>query len=306
MRTFAAISVLILALGAACASGVPKNPPSGPASVAPPVPGGGPAAPVAVPGQPPAGGSSGPASRPDTTVQAPAAQALPPLDHMIIRNVTLSMTVGKVADAYRQVERVVADLGGYVSGSQFKQDGDRTSATITVRVPADSRTYADAMERFRGLAESVVEEQGSTQEVTEEWVDLESRLRSLRATETRIQALYEKAQRLDEIYSVQRELTSVRSQIEQIEGRKRALESRSAMATITLQLREPVAPPPPPPSAPEWSPATVATEAAGDLAKVLRGLGTLAIWLLVWLPLYGLPLLALWLLRRRLRALLNA
>jgi hypothetical protein len=173
-----------------------------------------------------------------------------------------------------------------------------------VKVPADARTYAEAMERFRGLAESVVDEQGSTQEVTEEWVDLESRLRSLRATETRIQALYEKAQRLDEIYSVQRELTSVRGQIEQIEGRKRALETRSAMATITLQLREPIVPPPPP-RAPEWSPATVATEAAADLGKVVRGLTTLAIWLVVWLPLYGLPLLGLWLLRRRLRALLN-
>ena len=177
--------------------------------------------------------------------EAPAAQPLPPLDPMIIRNVTLTMEVTKVSDVYRQVERIAADLGGYVGGSQFKQDGDRRSATLTVLVPADARTYADAMERFRGLAQSIVEEQGSTQEVTEERVDLESRLRSLRATESRIQVLYDKAQRLDEIYSVQREITTVRTQIEQIEGRKRALETRSGMATITLQLREP------PPPAPE-------------------------------------------------------
>jgi hypothetical protein len=195
--------------------------------------------------------------------------------------------------------RVAAEQGGLIAGSQVRQDGDRTTATVTVRVPADAATYQTTLDRLRGLAERVLEEQGQTQDVGEEYVDLESRLRNLRATESSLLALYDRAGRLEDVFAVQRELTSVRGQIEQIQGRKQALERRGAMATITLQLREQAAL-----ARGDWQPGEVAGEALRALAGVLRGATTVAIWLAVWLPLYGLPLLALWLFRRRLRALL--
>ncbi len=94
-------------------------------------------------------------------------------------------------------------------------------------------------------------------------------------------------------------MTAIRGQIEQAEGRKQALERRAAMATITLQLREPAGLSP---RQREWSPQDVAADALAALAWALRGVGTVAIWLVVWLPLYGVPLVALWLLRGRLRA----
>jgi hypothetical protein len=234
--------------------------------------------------------------------QGGLAQALPSLDRMIIRTVTMTLVVPNVAEAYRQVEQIAAEQGGLVASSQVRQEGDRTLATVTLRVPADGRGYQTTLDRLRGLADRVLDEQGQTQDVSEEYVDLESRLRNLRATETSLLGLYEKAQRLEDVFAVQREVTNVRGQIEQAEGRKQALERRSAMATITLQLREPAALSP---RQREWSPVDVAAEAVGALARALRGVGTVAIWLVVWLPLYGVPLAALWLLRGRLQALVG-
>jgi hypothetical protein len=83
------------------------------------------------------------------------------------------------------------------------------------------------------------------------------------------------------------------------EGRQQAIERRSAMATITVQLRA-TAPAPRPRA--DWSPRGALAEATAALGVTLRGLITVAIWLAVWLPLYGGLLVGLWLLGRRLRA----
>jgi hypothetical protein len=257
---------------------------------------------------PASSGASAPAA-PASTASSPtsnAAQAqlgvLPSLDRLVVRNISLTLAVPNVQDAYRQVERIAADQGGLIAGSQIRQEGDRFTASVTVRVPADATTYQATLDRLRAIADRVVEEQGQTQDVSEEYVDLESRLRNLRATEDSLLVLYGRAQRLEDVFAVQREITTIRGQIEQIEGRKQALERKAAMATIALQLREPATLAP---RQREWSPVDVAADALGALSGVLRGVSTVAIWLAVWLPLYGLPLVALWLLRHRLRALLS-
>jgi len=255
---------------------------------------------------PAASGAAAPAA-PASTASSPSAAAaqapvaaLPSLDRLVVRNVSLTLVVPNVQDAYRQVERIAADQGGVIAGSQIRQDGDRFTASVTVRVPADATTYQATLDRLRAIADRVVEEQGQTQDVSEEYVDLESRLRNLRATEDSLLVLYGRAGRLEDVFAVQREITNVRGQIEQIEGRKQALERKAAMATIALQLREPATLTP---RQREWSPVDVAADALGALSGVLRGVSTVAIWLAIWLPFYALPVLALWLLRHRLRAL---
>ncbi|HZS03185.1 MAG TPA: DUF4349 domain-containing protein [Chloroflexota bacterium] len=260
-----------------------------------------PAAPAARPGGAAAADSARGASAPAAIEgQAAPAQALPSLDRMIVRNVSMTLVVANVVEAYHQIEQIALEQGGLVAGSQVRQEGDRTLATVTLRVPADGRAYQATLDRLRELADRVLDEQGQTQDVSEEYVDLESRLRNLRATEASLLALYEKTQRLEDVFAVQREVTAIRGQIEQAEGRKQALERRAAMATLTLQLREPAGLSP---RQREWSPQDVAADALAALAWALRGVGTVAIWLVVWLPLYGVPLVALWLLRGRLRAL---
>jgi hypothetical protein len=235
------------------ASSAPK------AVAAPPAP-----APAAAPRQA-AGGAANQATAADQ-----AQQNLPSLDRMIIRTVTMTIAVGNVQEAFKQVELLAAEQGGYLSGTQIRQDGDRMVATMTVRVPANPTTYQQTLERLRGLAERVVDEQSQAQDITEEYVDLESRLRNLQATEQSLLALMSKATRVEDIINVQRELTNVRGQIEQIQGRKQALERRADMATITLTIREAGAF-----SRPGWS--------AGAVFSPVWGGMLLGLWLLILL-----------------------
>ncbi len=97
-----------------------------------------------------------------------------------------------------------------MAGSQVRQGGDRTLASVTVRLPADPRTFQVTLDRLRGLADRVLDEKGDVQDVTEEHVDLESRLRNLRATEGSLLTLYDRAQRLEDVFTVQREITTIR------------------------------------------------------------------------------------------------
>jgi hypothetical protein len=218
-----------------------------------------------------------------------AQQNLPSLDRMIIRTVTMNLEVGNVQETFQKVEQLVAEQSGYLAGSQIRQDGDRMMATMTLRVPADPATYQATLDRLRGLADRVVDEQAQAQDVTEEYVDIESRLRNLRATEESLLALLSKAQRIEDIINIQRELTNVRGQIEQIQGRKQALERRADMATINLTLREVGAF-----SRPGWSPGETFEEAVRALGAALRGLAVFAIWLLVFSPIWGGLLLLGW------------
>jgi hypothetical protein len=256
------------------ASSAPK------AVAAPPAP-----APAAAPRQA-AGGAANQATAADQ-----AQQNLPSLDRMIIRTVTMTIAVGNVQEAFKQVELLAAEQGGYLSGTQIRQDGDRMVATMTVRVPANPTTYQQTLERLRGLAERVVDEQSQAQDITEEYVDLESRLRNLQATEQSLLALMSKATRVEDIINVQRELTNVRGQIEQIQGRKQALERRADMATITLTIREAGAF-----SRPGWSAGATFERAVAALGSALRVLAEIGIYLLVFSPVWGGMLLGLWLL----------
>jgi hypothetical protein len=218
---------------------------------------------------------------------------------MIIRTVTLTLSVEDVSQAFKQVEIIAESVGGSVTSSTFRQEGDLTNASVVLRIPADQRTYNSTMEQLRRLAVRVPEESLSSQDVTEEFVDLESNLRNLQATEARLISLMERAQKVEEVIAVQRELTNVRGQIERIEGRRRFLERRSEFTTINLTLRDVRASTSGRPSG--WNLKETLEDALSALTESVQVLGRIAIWLVVMFPVYGLPFLLIWWLVRRRR-----
>jgi len=224
------------------------------------------------------------------------ATSLPSIDRMIIRTVTMTLSVSNVGDAYRQVEALASEMGGMVATSSFKQEGDRTVGNVTLRVPADQRTYGATLERLRSIATRVDDESVSSQDVTEEYVDLESSLRNLQATEARLLSILERASKIEDVIAVQRELTNVRGQIERIEGRRRFLERRSDFTTITLTLREAAVG-----TRTGWDPSETAREAFRALLLTFQGLGRVAIWLGIWFPIYAIPIAIGWWIIRQTR-----
>jgi hypothetical protein len=215
---------------------------------------------------------------------------------MVIRTAQVALEVTDMEHALGEVRRIAAQGGGIVSASNTRvervegQDQERTIADLTIQVRSDA--LDSALSALRGLGKVTVETSNS-QDVTEEYVDLDSNLRNLQASEAAILRLMDRAQRIEDIVSLQRELTQIRGQIERIQGRKRYLERRSDMATITLSLRLPSVESPRPLTGGAWNPFAFAQRGWEASLAVLRGVAEIVIlvlsfsWWLVPLALIG-------------------
>lgn len=165
------------------------------------------------------------------------------IDRTIIRTASLDLTVDNVTRTFEDVGRIATSAGGFVASSSLgKQrigDEEYQVGSITLRVP--DRQYEGVMARLRGLAVEVVNEQSESSDVTEEYTDLQARLRNLEATERRYLAFLDRAQDLDDILVITDRINQVREQIEQVQGRINLLQNLSELATITVHLTPAVA-----------------------------------------------------------------
>jgi len=169
-------------------------------------------------------------------------------DRKIVRTATLELRVDNVIEAVQQIDDVATAAGGFVSASNVfveteENGGDQVertqTASVTIRVPADA--YSTVMSQLRGIASETVSETSDASEVTEEYTDLQARLRNLEATEARYLELLNKAGTIDEILTVQDRLNQVRLEIEQVTGRINVLNNLTDFATITARLSIPPA-----------------------------------------------------------------
>ena len=161
------------------------------------------------------------------------------LDRKVILNASLSLGVNDVAAAFSEASRLTRASGGYVEKSSYVGsdlgDSKQRAATLTLRVPADQ--YDSLLASLRGISGAKVNSEGSkSSEVTEQYTDLQSRLRNLERTEQSYLKLLEQAKSIQDILTVNDRLDSVRSQIEQIQGRLNVLDKMTDHATIDLPL----------------------------------------------------------------------
>ena len=152
-------------------------------------------------------------------------------NRIIVRTVGMGLIVDNVAGAVDLVGDVALELGGWTVSS------DRNAihrGSVSVRVPAQQ--LDEAVRRIRALGNRVDWESSTSQDVTDEYVDSNSRLRSLRATEEALLNLLNKAQDVEDALEVQRELTDLQAEIESLEGRIKFLEQTAAYSLINVTL----------------------------------------------------------------------
>ncbi|HET9722384.1 MAG TPA: DUF4349 domain-containing protein [Actinomycetota bacterium] len=168
---------------------------------------------------------------------------LPPIGQAVVKDAEISVEVrrGAFTQAFDDASLVARRYGGYVESSQAAGAQAR-SGSLVVRVPSDR--FDEAMSDFRALG-TVTSESVSGQVVSQEFVDLEARLRTWESQEAVLLDLMGEATSVEATLRIQRELQDVQFRIEQIKGQLRVLEDRTALATIHLSMVEvgaPVAP----------------------------------------------------------------
>ena len=235
-----------------------------------------------------------------------AGLGLEPLEErMIIWTGNVSLIVTDAGESLEQVEAIAKDLGGYVVNSNSWHQEEQLRANLTIRVPAEE--FDAAMARLEDLAIRVEHRNVSTQDVTEEYTDLDARLRNLEATETELLELLtevrERTSKAEDILAVHREITSIRGQIEQLKGRMQYLEKMTAMATINVELIPDVLAKPLVVAG--WRPTGTAANALRTLIKTLQRIVDAALWVIIYvlptLVVIAIPFFILWTIWRRWR-----
>jgi hypothetical protein len=161
---------------------------------------------------------------------------LPALGQPVVKTADLSVEVDKGAfgDAFDRASLVASRYGGYVEASSMA-GAEARSGTLTIRVP--SARFDDAMSDLRSLG-VVTGESVSGRVVSQDFIDLDARLRTWEAQESVLLGLMDQATSIDATLRIQRELQDVQFRIEQIKGELRVLEDQTSLATIRLSMVE--------------------------------------------------------------------
>ena len=198
-------------------------------------------------------------------------------DRKIVKTAELGVRAEHVRDAAASAQQVAAGYGGSVLSSRIEGGDGSVSADLVLLVP--SPEFEAVIDELRGLGKEVTTDTVRGEDVTEEFVDLESRERNLLAAEASLLELYDRAESVSAALSIERELTTIRGEIELVQGRIQYLEDRTSSSRISLSI-QPVLRAKPQPSA--WSPARVVAQAWNASLGVLQALATAILAALVF------------------------
>ena len=182
---------------------------------------------------------------------------------------------------------------GYIAEQDLLgSPGTRRAARWKIRVPVEA--FEAFLAEVAGLGE-LERNSRTSQDITEQFADLDARLKNKKVEEARLQKILEEnTGKIDDVLKVETELSRVRGEIEQMEGRLRLLDNLSALTTVAITVNEREKFRPAPPLAASF-PARVTRAFDGSVRRLIEAAQRLAIFcvaLLPWLPVYLIGALA--------------
>ena len=168
-----------------------------------------------------------------------SSSAVPQVGPQVVKTATLDLGIanGSFDQKVGEAHAVADSLGGFVVESFASQGSGKRIAegSLVLRIPAES--YESALSRLRELGKvESLEETG--QDVSKEFVDLNARIRQLRAVEAQLLELLQRADDVPAALAVQNQLSQVQLDLEQARGRLQYLDNRVAFATISMSMHE--------------------------------------------------------------------
>jgi hypothetical protein len=224
-------------------------------------------------------------------------------ERVILRDATLRVVVADVQAQVTAITQMTEEMGGWVVNTNVYRSTTRygteaLNATLSLRIPAER--LDEALERIKTGAMSAESETVTGQDVTEDYVDVTSRLANLEAAEAQLQRIMESAETTEDVLAVYSELVDVRGEIESARGRLQYYDQAAAFSSVNVELLP----------EPEETPAEItAWDPTGTLGSAFHGLTRLlqlAVDLLIWVIVIGVPLgliigVPAWIVRRFLR-----
>jgi len=228
-----------------------------------------------------------PAQSESEPAAAPAETAQQDSKRKVIMSHALGLEVKSLSAALQSLTKLAESNGGYVyESTRTSYDRNSYAGTIGIRVPVGKTSGVLGAVRSLGRVES---ESSSAEDITDDYVDMEARLKNAQASEARLKEMYQRAGTVKDVLEVEKELTRVRGDIEAFMAKKRNWDILVDMATIEVNLHEPSAAMPAAHNF--WGPIRSAFGSslegfANSLRALIIFIGVIAPWLVIVGPAY--------------------
>lgn len=158
-------------------------------------------------------------------------------NRMVIYNAEVQLRVKNYAKAQQELEQKATEYGGYlVESNTNRYEDEQLSGMMVFRIPQEH--FSSFLHNAEDTATEVLNKYVRGQDVTEEFVDLESRLRSKKAVEKRLLDFLDSAEKTEDLLKISSDLSKVQEEIEQLTGRMNYLQNQTSFSTVTVTLEE--------------------------------------------------------------------
>ncbi len=218
------------------------------------------------------------------------------IERIVIKNADLAIVVADVEGRMKNIQVMAQQMGGFVVSSNLYQNYTNTNvkvpeAQIVIRVPSEK--LEEAMNQIKKDTVEVQTENISGQDVTAEYVDLQSRLKNYEAAEAQLNDILKNATDNEDVVNIFNQLVYYREQIELVKGQIKYYEEAAALSAISIRIiaEETIQPI----VIGTWEPKGVALNAVQDLINFLKDftefiirfvIYTLPVWIIIGIPLY--------------------
>ena len=222
----------------------------------------------------------------DTEQPAPTTEII---ERKLIRNGALEFQTQEVKKTKTEIEKICKELNAYISSESENNFGERLQYNQLIRVPANQ--FDALVARLEPLALKIENKNISTEDVTEQFIDVEARLKTKKELEARYREILKLAKTVEEIVSIESQIANVRSDIESMEGRLNFLKNQVAFSTLNVNYYEIIG---------------TAFGFASKLVQSLKGgwenlLAFIVFFLNLWPFVVGLAMFLIWLWKRRMK-----
>ncbi|MBN8577572.1 MAG: DUF4349 domain-containing protein [Cytophagales bacterium] len=229
----------------------------------------------------------------DSSLPQTEQSSQPLIDRKLIRNGNIEFRTGDVRKTKTEIERIAKEQKGYISAENESNYGNRFQVNQTLRIPADK--FDVVLKQLEGLAEKVDNKNINTQDVTEEFIDVEARLKTKKELEARYLELLKQTKTVADIVSIESQIANVRAEIESMEGRLKYLSNQVSFSTLNVSFYQE-----------SGASHGFGSKFLNSLKSGWFNLVDFVFWLLrVWPFVLGITALVIWTVKRRRKAKIN-